>query len=275
MVKLITSGSKPWSIAGSNLQCCNKKVEERGWLFMGKAKNIINSFMKTRRWPSASATSTTPSVSAPSLPSEPVKFSIAGAQMEAEPGLFRGQFHPIPLGLWSAIVGFHRQVSINIKGESVTYHRWHAASGQYHTLIPFQKSRKHGLSVNVNWNDPRNKELLDRYATQFGEEFLPACTIHTHVDIAAFESGTDARDEEETPGWHITLGKLLSHGEYDIDFRMRLPKTKSLKQIVNVNKPYSLSWENLFIGGKGVREWVYQTPGSTDFHTFLNRVDAS
>jgi hypothetical protein len=206
---------------------------------------------------------------------QPIKFKIAGADMEASSGVFRGSFHPIPLSLWKAIVGFHRQASINHKAESVTYHRWHAPSRCYHTLIPHQETRKHGLTVNVDWQTPENVKLLDAYGKQFGEEFLPACTIHTHVDITAFESGTDANDEKEAPGWHITLGRLLSHDKYDIDFRMRLPKLKSLKEVVNVNQAYKLNWDNLFIAGEGIEDLISTTPGSTDFHPFLERVHAS
>jgi hypothetical protein len=220
----------------------------------------------------------TPSPSVSSLPSQPItpiKFKIAGAEMEATEGNFKGAFHPIPLNLWNAIIGFHRQVSINFKAESVSYHRWHAPTARYHTLIPHQETRKHGLSVNVDWRDPKNVQLLDAYGKKFGEEFLPACTIHTHVDIQAFESGTDAKDEDEAPGWHITLGNLVSRDKYDFDFRMRLPKLKSLKTIVDVNSAYKLHWENLFIAGEGTKEWLETTPGTTDFHPFLERVNAS
>lgn len=195
--------------------------------------------------------------------------------MEATEGRFKGTFRPIPFHLWNAIVGFHRQVSIDYLAESVTYHRWHTESQQYHTLIPHQKTKQHGLSVDVDWADERNVELLNFYAAMHGEEFLPACTVHTHVDVTAFESGTDAKDEDEAPGWHITIGKLISAQQYDTHFRMRLPKTKSLKQIVNVEKAYTLEWKNLFQNAEEANEWIHSTPGTTDFHQFLDRVHAS
>lgn len=204
-----------------------------------------------------------------------IKFKIAGAEMEASEGVFKGTFHPIPLNLWQCIIGFHRQISINHKAESVTYHRWHAPSKCYHTLIPYQETCIQGLSVNVDWQNPKNVQLLDEYGKKFGEEFLPACTIHTHVDIRAFESGTDANDEKEAPGWHITLGNLVSKDKYDFDFRMRLPKLKSLKTVVDVTSAYKLKWDNLFLAEEGVEKWLETTPGTTDWHPFLNRVDAS
>ena len=194
--------------------------------------------------------------------------------MKATMGMIEGTFHPIPLDLWNAIVGFHRQVSIDHGGESVTYHRWHETSGCYHTLIPWQQTSEYGLSVNVDWQDPRNMALLDAYAKQFKEEFLPACTIHTHVDTWAFESDTDAKDEHEAPGWHITLGHLLSYDKYDAHYRLRVPKLKSLKEIINVNAAIKIGWSNLFSPGPEVEAWIMTTPGTTDFHDKLERIYA-
>ena len=207
-------------------------------------------------------------------PVKEVPFKLAGAKMKATMGMIEGTFHPIPLDLWNAIVGFHRQVSIDHGGESVTYHRWHETSGCYHTLIPWQQTSEHGLSVNVDWQDPRNMALLDAYAKQFKEEFLPACTIHTHVDTWAFESDTDAKDEHEAPGWHITLGHLLSYDKYDAHYRLRVPKLKSLKEIINVNAAIKIGWSNLFSPGPEVEAWIMTTPGTTDFHDKLERIYA-
>ena len=193
--------------------------------------------------------------------------------MEALNGHFSGTFHPIPLELWSAIVGFHRQVSINLHAESLTLHRWHQASACYHTLIPWQQTRENGLSVDVDWKDERNVKLLNDYAKQFGEEFLPACSIHTHVDIHAFESGTDAEDECNAPGWHITLGHLLYHDSYDIHYRMRVPQIKRLKAIIDTTKHYKLTQDNLFSPEEGLQKWLETTPGTTELHPYLNRVE--
>jgi len=206
---------------------------------------------------------------------DPVQFIVAGAVMTATPGQFRGSFHPIPLTLWNAIVGFHRAISIRDDAESVSYHRWHEPSKCYHTLIPWQTTDQHGLSVSVKWGDPRNVALLDAYSKKFGEEFLPACTIHTHVDAQAFESGTDAGDEREAPGWHITLGHLLSREKYHLHCRMRVPATKKLKAIIDTSKAYDLNYTNLFSPAEGLEEWLLTTPGTTDFSPFLNRVHAS
>jgi hypothetical protein len=207
--------------------------------------------------------------------SEPVPFKLAGCEMSITPDFkIKGDFHKLSFELWQAIIGFHRQVSINLDGESVSYHKWNENLQEYVTIIPWQTSHKHGLHVDVKWTDPRNQELLDEYGKRFGEEFFPACTIHTHVDASAFESGTDAKDEEHNPGWHITLGKLISAKDaYDFDFRMRLPQTKKLKEIVDTGSKVKLVMQHLIPGDKKERDTYSSTPGTTDWHHLLNRVE--
>lgn len=205
--------------------------------------------------------------------SPPVDFKIAGAEMTCDADGFHGRFHPIQDTLWQAIIGFHRQVSINLDGESVSYHKWNEQSQDYDTIIPWQKTASGGLSVNVNWNDPRNKQLLDDFARLRGYDFFPACTIHTHVDSSAFESGTDAADERDNPGWHITLGKLVTYNRYHFHFRARLPKLRRLKEVADTDRVYVLGYNHLFVPNKAREEFLHTTPGTTDWHQFLPRVE--
>lgn len=203
----------------------------------------------------------------------PVDFKMSGTSFRInEKRLIEGNFHPIPLEMWKAIIGFHRQVSINFDGESVSYHKWSEADKCYHTIIPYQTSSKHGLHVAVDWQEPENQKLLDRYGKLYKEDFFPACTIHTHVDAGAFESGTDAKDEEHNPGWHITLGKLISNDEYDFDFRMRLPQTKKLKEVCNTGAKVNLVMKHLFADVDANIETISKTPGTTNWHKYLHRV---
>lgn len=206
---------------------------------------------------------------------EPVRFKLAGSEFSlTENLLIEGEFHPIPLTLWAAIIGFHRQISINMDAESVSYHKWSVKEGRYHNMIPWQKTSKHGLKVDVNWQDPKNQDLLNQYGIKYGEDFFPACTIHTHVDAGAFESGTDAKDEEDNPGWHITLGNLIRKDEYDFDFRMRLPQTKKLKEHVNTGVKINLKEGHLFKEATKNKTFISTTPGTTDWHKFIERVEA-
>lgn len=215
----------------------------------------------------------TPITTEPVTPPEPLAIKIAGADMVVSEKGISGAFWGIPVELWAAIIGFHRQASINWRAETVSYHKWCPEEGRYHTLIPWQNTSKGGLSINLSWSDPRNAQLLDDYSKAYGREFFPACTIHTHVDVAAFESGTDARDEEENPGWHITLGHLLHKPRYDFDFRMRIPKTRKVNALVDASRKISLTWKMMFAAGTD-EEFIHTTPGTTDFHHMLERINA-
>lgn len=269
-VSAVVTNRLKFTTEGDEESLCS--LLKRGAHFVTSA---ICSFTTTLRWGKRVDGSTihSPSESCHHSPPEEIEFTIAGTKMKATKKGCVGTFHAIPKNLWDAIIGFHRQVSIDHSAESITMHRWHEPTGEYHTLIPYQKTQEHGLSVSVDWADKRNEELLNAYAKEFGEEFLPACTIHTHVDISAFESGVDASDEREAPGWHITLGKLITGKEYDTDFRFRIPRRKAVREVLNVNGAFKLNWNNLFADDPEMKEWIHTTPGTTDWHNFLNRVE--
>jgi len=210
--------------------------------------------------------------SSPTTNVEEVKIKLAGADMTVTPGKIKGALHAIPIPLWQAIVGFHRQISIKYKAESMSYHRWYEKDKCYHSLIPYQETSYGSLAVKTDWTDERNITLLNEYAKEYKEEFFPACTIHTHVDIGAFESGTDAADEEFQPGWHITLGELLSHQMIDVSLRIRLPKLKKISSLVNVNNAYEIEINNLFDPSVNKDE-LFALSGTTDWHDKLDRVE--
>lgn len=204
----------------------------------------------------------------------PVETTIAGAPFKVHPnGDIEGQFHQISLNLWRHIVGFHRAVSIKHNAESVSYHKWNAKEERYHTLIPFQESVRGGLYVGTNWQDAKNIKLLDEYGEKWGCDFLPACTVHTHVDVDAFESGTDARDEKEAPGWHITLGNLISSSKFTTHFRMRLPMTRRMKEIVMLDSCVNLMPNHLITEVDA--EALHKEPGVTNWHQFTSRVQVN
>ena len=211
-------------------------------------------------------------MSEPVEPPKPINVRVTGAMLTIYEGRVEGCLHAIPLPLWQAIIGFHRQASINWSAETVSYHRWSEKEQRYHTLIPFQNTTKHGLHIDLQWTDPRNAELLDAYGREHGEDFLPASSIHTHVNTGAFESGTDAADEAGMPGWHITLGHLITHSRYDFDFRMRLPTGKKIAALVNTARGHKLTWRNLFEPDAD-ENLIHATPGTTDFHHLLTRIN--
>lgn len=166
-------------------------------------------------------------------------------------GTINGWFQPIPIYQWREIIGFHKTLSIATNAETVSYHKWDPARKRYHTIIPFQDTVPGGLSVDVDWEDHRNIKLLDDFAkANGGDSMLPACTIHTHVNSSAFESGTDAADEDDMPGWHLTLGHLSKHKTLlDVHSRFRLPKVKRVIKHTTVKEGYEFPLANLFPAG--------------------------
>lgn len=193
-------------------------------------------------------------------------------QLQIDGVHIQGWFHPIELDLWKKIIGFHRWISKEYNSESVSYHRWNNRTNQYDTIIPWQVTNRGGLSVRTPWAHAVNKQLLDEYAAQNGEEFFPACTIHTHVNAAAFESGTDAGDEEDQPGWHLTIGHLCSHKQYDLAARFRLPKIKKVRSLTNVDRSYEIDPEHLFPRGTKMDDVQEMADDDYSWHEFCNRV---
>ncbi len=132
-----------------------------------------------------------------------------------------------PLDQWCAIATFHKLASALYDAETVSYHKWIPSLGKYIDVFPHQKSSFGGLSVSTDWQDARNKKILADFAEEYGVELFPCCTIHTHVNTSAFQSGTDMKDEEENPGWHITLGKM-NQNVIDVHARLVTPGVKRL-----------------------------------------------
>jgi hypothetical protein len=208
-----------------------------------------------------------------SRPNKWIDLTLAGAEFRIGPNQVEGAFHAIPMPLWQAIIGFHRMVTLKWRAESFSYHRWHQPSQTYHSLIPYQRTKARGLHVDFDWTDARNARLLDQYGTVYGEDFFDgACTIHTHVDASAFESGTDAADEAGQPGWHITLGKLFSGKRYDIDFRFRIPTGRKFNELIHTDRAWKLEWQNLF-GEHATQDEIFKTPGTRDWEGMLTRIE--
>ena len=58
--------------------------------------------------------------------------------------------------------------------------------------------------------------------TMLKKGYQPIGTIHTHADATAFQSATDAKDEGQAPGLHITLGSFAKDFiSYDIRYVYR------------------------------------------------------
>lgn len=207
-------------------------------------------------------------------PPKSIRIMLAGAPFEIIKGEIIGSFWAIPISLWHAIIGFQREIALRHEAEAMTYIRWNQKVQAYHSFIPHQTTVRRGLSVTCNLQSAENIAILDNYGRSWGEDFMSGvCTIHSHVDVSAFESGTDANDEQSLPGFHITLGHLLSKKEYHLDFRIRVPHTPKIRAIIDPDSCFKIGWESLFVAGTK-KEDVFQCPGSATWVKYASRVTA-
>ena len=83
--------------------------------------------------------------------------------------------------------------------------------------VCFNQTTQGQLDVEIDFESRSNKELLTDSIVEAKKRFH--CTIHSHNDIGASQSGTDVNDEIGKRGWHITLG---DYGSSEISNHARL-----------------------------------------------------
>lgn len=156
--------------------------------------------------------------------------------------LLRKQPYPkLSLKAWRIVCAFHRAAfrKTGCEAATVLFHRKDPDGGKtrWTIFIPWQTVTP--AHVSYSWDNPRNKEFIDDMASK-GCDTFDQCTIHSHASMPAFESGTDASDEINLTGWHITLGRL---GSPVLDLHARatlmLPKdyrnAATNKRMISVN----------------------------------------
>lgn len=95
--------------------------------------------------------------------------------------------------------------------------------------ICFNQTTEGQLDVEIDFESKSNKELLTAPILDAKKRFH--CTMHSHNDIGASQSGTDVNDEIGKRGWHITLGdygssKVSNHSRLTIQEPAQVdPKT--------------------------------------------------
>lgn len=84
-------------------------------------------------------------------------------------------------------------------------------------VVCFNQTTQGQLDVEIDFESSSNAELLTDSIKEAKKRFH--CTIHSHNDIGASQSGTDVDDEKGKRGWHITLG---NYGSSNISNHSRL-----------------------------------------------------
>ena len=111
----------------------------------------------------------------------------------------------IPFSLWEYIVLFHRYSVKKLDSETLNFLFFDPNKNSkqpWQCWVPPQKSQ--GMTVESNPDhELYSKERKKFHDLQFG-------TVHNHINMGAFQSGTDESDELDKEGFHITIGKCKS-----------------------------------------------------------------
>lgn len=104
--------------------------------------------------------------------------------------------------LWAQIVCFMRWSQAEIREESMLFLFYHLVDKKWAAWVFPQHPQ--GMAVRMLPDHAIYK--ADR--AKFGEGWIQAGTVHHHCNTKAFQSSTDAADEENRDGLHVTLGEM-------------------------------------------------------------------
>jgi hypothetical protein len=116
----------------------------------------------------------------------------------------------IPFELWQTILAFFVWSQNTYKSESLVYLYYNPTTGDWLAWAPPQR----GIGMSV-------KSIDDHVGMKQSESFVgyyKVGTGHHHCTASAFQSGTDASDENPQNGIHFTIGKI---GEKKLDLHAR------------------------------------------------------
>lgn len=139
----------------------------------------------------------------------------------------------VPQRLFELIVGFFAKVGELHGSEAGVLLAWDANAQRIRPIVPEQTA-----TVSRGWSG-RNYPIGLHYDIP---EVLPAGwtligDVHSHVDEAAYTSGTDERDEEHKAGLHIVVGRI-SREPPDIHIAAVVDRTRFRVSVESVIEKY-------------------------------------
>jgi hypothetical protein len=131
------------------------------------------------------------------------------------------------LSLWRTIASFFRRVNKDEKAEAQVRLFYSDVTKEWKAWA-FPQEKDTGMTT---------KELPDHETFQAqmnevleGGKYYQWGTCHSHCNMGAFQSGTDKNDEQNSPGIHITIGKI---DEKEVDVHVRFTVVIPGKIVVN------------------------------------------
>lgn len=139
-----------------------------------------------------------------------------GIKRVSAPGLL-SDIPKLPYEQWLQTVGFHRWSYKTFKQETHISH--FITKDKQFITVPFHQTVS-GMTIKIDLQTPENQELLNQLTEEYGIDVGGFHgTTHNHVNMSAFQSGTDKHDEEGQQGVHFTLGNL---GQKDMSIHARV-----------------------------------------------------
>lgn len=141
----------------------------------------------------------------------PLGYAV-GDEWKPEPPVPEGQmdnkfaptFPKIPYALFQQVCRWQTAIALEHSCESTT--SLFLIDGKWVAVPFFQENRKGAMTIDVDFTTPENQALMDHYADK--SLMGMHATLHNHVNAGAGQSGTDAKDEQNLFGPHMTIGNL-------------------------------------------------------------------
>ena len=106
--------------------------------------------------------------------------------------------------LFETVVGYFSEVADLHGAEAAVLLVWNRLRGEVEVVVPEQRS-----VVSISWFSGTVSPLNVHYEIPpLAAHQVPIGDVHSHVDGAAYASGTDVDDELHRPGLHIVVGRI-------------------------------------------------------------------
>lgn len=137
----------------------------------------------------------------------------------------------LPRALVETVVGFFDIIGREQGGEAAVLLAWDRDRAEYQVIVPAQTS-----VVSVGWNGVVYPLEVHYEVPALPSNLMLVGDMHCHVDLPAYSSPTDQRDEEYRPGLHLVVGRISReppewHAEAIVDgVRFRLKAVDQLME---------------------------------------------
>jgi len=127
-------------------------------------------------------------------------------ELEAQEPFLECGFPTIPQETFERIVGFFERIRLLHNSEASVLLAYDRTHERVHVVVPDQ------TATVVRYSDGYQYPLGLFYypPTELPPNWVLFGDVHSHVDLAAYSSGTDVDDEAHSAGLHIVVGRLAS-----------------------------------------------------------------